>query len=120
MCHNCGYTMWSQLYKTFMDNMEKIISKALGAHTSFPWKRYIDDIYMIGIHVLDNLHECHFHMNKIHHLIQFKMEFSTQEIQFINTVTFFHNLVEKNVCHYTNAYRCLLYVTCTIISLIKQ
>ena len=77
----------------FMEQLErKIISTAPGGQTPFLWKRYIDNIYMIWTHSMDDLHSFHSHMNQNHCSIQFEMKFSTKERPFLDTMTYFDNV----------------------------
>ena len=86
----------------FMEDLEtRIISTAPGGRTPILWKRYIDDIYVIWTHSLDQLHEFHAHMNRLHHSIQFEMDFSLKELPFLDTITYFNTTGSINTTLYT-------------------
>ena len=85
----------------FMENLEhRLLSTAPGGRTAFLWKQYIDDIYVIWTHSLDNLHDLHSHMNRLHYSIQFKMDFSMKELLFLNTLTYFNTSGSINTTLY--------------------
>ena len=55
-------------------------------HTPLPliWLRFIDDIFMVWVHSLDELHEFLEYVNDFHQTIKFTVEQSMQEIHFLD------------------------------------
>ena len=50
------------------------------------WLRFIDDIFALWTHGLDELHLFLDYMNNFHHSIKFTMEFSNENIVFLDTI----------------------------------
>ena len=101
----------------FMENLEhQILSTAPGGRTAFLWKQYIDDIYVIWTHSLDNLHDLHSHMNRLHYSIQFKMDFSMRRTTIPQYSHIFQHLRINKHYSIQKTNRCLLPTSRTILS----
>ena len=99
----------------FMDRFE---TKALAGWDKKPkvWLRFIDDIFMIWEHGLENLQEFIDYLNNIHPTIKFTSEHSCEKIAFLDTTvkidtdfTLFTTLYEKPTdthlyLHYTSSH----------------
>jgi hypothetical protein len=68
----------------FMAMLEGEILEHTHTPTPLAWFRFIDDIFMIWIDSLDELHEFLAYINEYHPTIKFTVEQSTQEVNFLD------------------------------------
>jgi hypothetical protein len=83
--------------------MDKLECRALNEVPLKPlfYGRYIDDIFMIWQHGVENLSHFIQHMNNIHHNIKFTMEYSPDQVNFLDTTVVIDKI--HNQC-YTKLY----------------
>ena len=68
----------------FMGELEE---KTIESYDKEPllWVRFIDDIFSIWTHGVEELHKYHEHLNSYHESIKYTMEFSKEKITFLDT-----------------------------------
>ena len=69
----------------FMGELEKKMLQT-APHQPYIYLRYINDIFIIWTGTLAQLHEFYDHCNNFHHMIKFTVEFSQEQITFLDTI----------------------------------
>ena len=86
-----GTTFAPNYSNIFMGDFEyKALKNAPNNLQPLIWKRFIDDIFMIWTHGEESLLQFYNFLNDLHPTIKFDIEYSTQEIHFLDTTIYFN------------------------------
>ena len=86
-----GTTFAPNYSNIFMGDFEyKALQNAPNNLQPLIWKRFIDDIFMVWIHGKESLLQFYNFLNDLHPTIKFDIEYSTQEIHFLDTTIYFN------------------------------
>ena len=69
---------------------DKALQNALNNLQPLIWKCFIDDIFMIWTRGKESLLQFYNFLNNLHPTIEFDIEYSTQEIHFLDTTIYFN------------------------------